>query len=81
MNFYKEAANMLDKIESKKASIKGCLSLAAAKDRKRLGALIIGELTIHMQALKNSDQAFDHFSFAKKRSSVSVITYGQPSIY
>jgi putative methyltransferase len=43
MNFYKEAANMLDTIEAKKSSIKGCLSLAAAKDRKRLGALIIGE--------------------------------------
>jgi putative methyltransferase len=43
MNFYKEAADMLDTIESKKSSIKGCLSLAAAKDRKRLGALIIGK--------------------------------------
>ncbi|KAG9088280.1 hypothetical protein FRC06_002114 [Ceratobasidium sp. 370] len=44
MNFYKEAAKMLDIIESKKSSIKGCLSLAAEKDRKRLGALILETL-------------------------------------
>ncbi|QRW18005.1 splicing factor SF1 [Rhizoctonia solani] len=44
MNFYKEAASKLDLIESKKASIKGCLSLAAPKDRKRMGALIIETL-------------------------------------
>jgi hypothetical protein len=42
MNFYKEAASKLDLIESKKASVKGCLSLAAPKDRRRMGALIIG---------------------------------------
>ncbi|ELU40740.1 splicing factor SF1 [Rhizoctonia solani AG-1 IA] len=46
MNFYKEAASKLDLIESKKASIKGCLSLAAPKDRKRMGALIIVKGTI-----------------------------------
>ncbi|KAJ1307578.1 hypothetical protein OPQ81_001675 [Rhizoctonia solani] len=44
MNFYKEAASKLDLIESKKASVKGCLSLAAPKDRKRLGALVIETL-------------------------------------
>ncbi|KAF8604281.1 S-adenosyl-L-methionine-dependent methyltransferase [Ceratobasidium sp. AG-I] len=44
MNFYKEAANMLDTIDSKKASVKGCLSLATPKDRKRLGALVIETL-------------------------------------
>ncbi|KAG8740795.1 hypothetical protein FRC10_003904 [Ceratobasidium sp. 414] len=41
MNFYKEAAKILDTVESRKSSIKGCLSLAAEKDRKRLGALVL----------------------------------------
>ncbi|KAG9076475.1 hypothetical protein FS749_011751 [Ceratobasidium sp. UAMH 11750] len=44
MNFYKEAAKMLDTIESKKSSVKGCLSLVQEKDRKRLGALILETL-------------------------------------
>ncbi|KAH7341727.1 S-adenosyl-L-methionine-dependent methyltransferase [Rhizoctonia solani] len=44
MNFYKEAASKLDMIESKKSSVKGCLSLVAPKDRKRMGALIIETL-------------------------------------
>ncbi|CAE6390467.1 unnamed protein product [Rhizoctonia solani] len=44
MNFYKDAASKIDLIESKKNSVKGCLSLAAPKDRKRLGALIIETL-------------------------------------
>lgn len=44
MNFYKEASNILDTIESKKGSVKGCLALASPKDRKRLGAIVIETL-------------------------------------
>ncbi|CAE7049894.1 unnamed protein product [Rhizoctonia solani] len=54
MNFYKDAASKMDMIESKKASVKGCLSLAAPKDRKRLGALIIGsnfQVCVYLQCV------------------------------
>lgn len=42
---------MLDKIDSKKASVKGCLALATPKDRKRLGALVIGQFACYNDAV------------------------------
>jgi uncharacterized lipoprotein YehR (DUF1307 family) len=44
MNFYFEAAKILDKLEKKQGSIKGVLSDVAEKDRKRTSALVIESL-------------------------------------
>ena len=44
MNFYFEAARVLDKLDSKKGSIKSIISSVAEKDRKRTGALVIETL-------------------------------------
>ena len=44
MNFYKEAASILDRLDAKKDSIKGALSRVNDKDRKRMAALVIETL-------------------------------------
>ncbi|KAH9928696.1 S-adenosyl-L-methionine-dependent methyltransferase [Fomitopsis serialis] len=44
MNFYFEAAKVLDKLDSKKGSIKGIIATVAEKDRKRTAALVIETL-------------------------------------
>ncbi|KZT73089.1 S-adenosyl-L-methionine-dependent methyltransferase [Daedalea quercina L-15889] len=44
MNFYFEAAKVLDKLDSKKGSIKGIITTIAEKDRKRTAALVIETL-------------------------------------
>ncbi|KDQ15892.1 hypothetical protein BOTBODRAFT_275080 [Botryobasidium botryosum FD-172 SS1] len=44
MNFYKEAASILDRLDAKKDSIKGALSRVNEKDRKRTAALVIETL-------------------------------------
>jgi len=44
MNFYFEAAKILDKLDQKQGSIKGMLSSVPDKDRKRMSALVIESL-------------------------------------
>ena len=44
MNFYFEAAKILDKLDQKQGSIKGVLSSVPEKDRKRTSALVIESL-------------------------------------
>ena len=44
MNFYFEAAEILDELDKKRGSIKGVLSSVPEKDRKRTSALVIESL-------------------------------------
>jgi len=44
MNFYFEAAKVLDKLDQKQDSIRGVLSDVPDKDRKRMSALVIESL-------------------------------------
>jgi len=44
MNFYFEAAKILDELDKKRGSIKGLLSSVPEKDRKRTSALVIESL-------------------------------------
>ena len=44
MNFYFEAAKILDKLDEKRGSIKSVLSRVPEKDRKRTSALVIESL-------------------------------------
>ena len=44
MNFYFEAANVLDRIDNKRGSIKGILGSLPEKDRRRTSALVIETL-------------------------------------
>lgn len=44
MNFYFEAAKVLDKLDSKKGSIKSIIATVTEKDRKRTAALVIETL-------------------------------------
>jgi len=44
MNFYFEAAKILDKLDQKQDSIRGVLSSVPDKDRKRMSALVIESL-------------------------------------
>ena len=44
MNFYREAASIIDQVEAKKGSIKSCLSRVDEKTRKRTAALVIETL-------------------------------------
>lgn len=44
MNFYFDAAKILDKLDKKRDSIKGVLSSVPEKDRKRMSALVIESL-------------------------------------
>ncbi|TFY57482.1 hypothetical protein EVJ58_g6994 [Rhodofomes roseus] len=44
MNFYFEAAKVLDKLDSKKGSIKSIIATVAEKDRRRTAALVIETL-------------------------------------
>lgn len=44
MNFYFEAAKILDKLDQKQDSIRGVLSSVPEKDRKRTSALVIESL-------------------------------------
>jgi len=44
MNFYFEAAKVLDKLDAKKGSIKGIIATVSEKDRKRTAALVIETL-------------------------------------
>lgn len=44
MNFYRESARIIDQIDSKKGSIKSCLSSVDEKQRKRMAALVIETL-------------------------------------
>lgn len=44
MNFYFEAAKVLDKLDEKRSSIKAVLSSVPEKDRKRTTALVIESL-------------------------------------
>ncbi|OCH95464.1 S-adenosyl-L-methionine-dependent methyltransferase [Obba rivulosa] len=44
MNFYFEAAKLLDKLDAKKGSVKGVIASVSDKDRKRTAALVIETL-------------------------------------
>lgn len=44
MNFYFEAAKVLDRLDAKQGSIKGVIATLPEKDRKRSAALIIETL-------------------------------------
>ena len=44
MNFYFEAAKVLDRLDARQGSIKGLLSTVSEKDRKRTSALVIETL-------------------------------------
>lgn len=44
MNFYFEAAKILDRLDKKHGSIKGVLSSVPEKERKRTSALVIETL-------------------------------------
>lgn len=44
MNFYFEAAKVLDKLDAKQGSIKGVIASVPDKDRKRTAALVIETL-------------------------------------
>lgn len=44
MNFYYEAAKVLDKVEAKQGSIKGLLARVDSSDRKRMTAAVIETL-------------------------------------
>jgi 25S rRNA (cytosine2278-C5)-methyltransferase len=44
MNFYFNAATLLDKLDKKQDSIKGLLSSLPEKDRRRMSALVIESL-------------------------------------
>jgi 25S rRNA (cytosine2278-C5)-methyltransferase len=44
MNFYFEAAGVLDKLDAKKGSIKGIIATVSEKNRKRTAALVIETL-------------------------------------
>lgn len=51
MNFYLEAAKVLDSLDARKGSIKGLLGTVVAKDRKRTAALVIETLKCERQLL------------------------------
>ena len=44
MNFYFEAAKVLDRLDAKQGSIKGVIATLPEKDRKRTAALVIETL-------------------------------------
>ncbi len=44
MNFYFQAANVLDKLDAKQGSIKGVIATVPEKDRRRTAALVIETL-------------------------------------
>jgi hypothetical protein len=44
MNFYFQAASVLDNVDAKKGSVKGLLAALPEKDRKRTAALVIETL-------------------------------------
>jgi 25S rRNA (cytosine2278-C5)-methyltransferase len=44
MNFYFEAAKILDRLDAKEGSIKGLIATQPEKDRKRAAALVIETL-------------------------------------
>ncbi len=44
MNFYFEAANVLDKLDAKQGSIKGVIATLPEQTRKRTAALVIETL-------------------------------------
>ena len=44
MNFYFEAAKVLDRLDAKQGSIKGVIATVPEKDRKRTAALVIETL-------------------------------------
>lgn len=48
MNFYFGAASVLDRLDSKKGSIKGIIGTLPDKDRKRTAALVIETLKCKM---------------------------------
>lgn len=50
MNFYFEAAKVLDKLDAKKGSIKGVIATVAEKDRKRTAAVVIETLKCERRA-------------------------------
>ncbi|KZO96580.1 williams-Beuren syndrome critical region protein 20 copy A [Calocera viscosa TUFC12733] len=52
MNFYREGAEVLDKLDAKKGSIQGNLNAIAEKNRKRTAALVIETLK-YKSALQN----------------------------
>ena len=49
MNFYFEAAGVLDKLEAKRGSIKGLIATVAVKNRKRTAALVIETLKCEVE--------------------------------
>ena len=52
MNFYFEAAQVLDKLDAKQGSIKGVIATVPEKQRKRTAALVIQTLKC-----KNTDRS------------------------
>lgn len=52
MNFYFAAAEVLDRLDAKKGSIKGLISTVSEKDRKRTSALVIQTLKCEERLLR-----------------------------
>lgn len=50
MNFYFEAAGVLDKLDAKQGSIKGVIATVSEKNRKRTAALVIETLKCEQSA-------------------------------
>ncbi|KAF5392260.1 hypothetical protein D9757_001514 [Collybiopsis confluens] len=57
MNFYFSAADVLDRLDAKKGSIKGLISTVTEKDRKRTSALVIQTLKYKPVLVDIIDQA------------------------
>ncbi|KIK62541.1 hypothetical protein GYMLUDRAFT_42004 [Collybiopsis luxurians FD-317 M1] len=72
MNFYFSAADVLDRLDAKKGSIKGLISTVAEKDRKRTSALVIQTLKYKPVLLDVIDQAKLLKEERKKLSSLNL---------
>lgn len=69
MNFYFEAATVLDKLDAKKGSIKGLIATVTEKNRKRTAALVIETLKC-----KNQCSRLCHYARETETSCVVLIS-------
>ena len=53
MNFYQEAAKVLERLDAKKGSIKGIIGSLPEKSRKRTAALVIETLKCAMSSMRS----------------------------
>lgn len=68
MNFYFEAAKILDKLDQKRDSIRGVLSSVPDKDRKRMSALVIESLKCTLTLVVLSGATLDRSDFRQTRA-------------